>query len=72
MQKVCPWHVVSEVLKKGEKRVPLPAVQATMGKKRKGLTKSYLPDVMVSGIPAKEMEVGEVSATLNSTYGPIF
>lgn len=48
------------------------AVQVMMDKRKEGLTKSHhLPDAMVSGIPAKETQVGDVSTTLNSTDGPI-
>lgn len=50
---------LSRVLRKGQKRVPLQAVQVMMDTRKEGFTKSHLPDAMVAGIPAKEMQVGE-------------
>lgn len=62
---------LSRVLRKGQKRVPLQAVQVMMDTRKEGFTKSHLPDAMVAGIPAKEMQVGEVSPP-SAEMGPSF
>ena len=64
--------MVSEGLRTGQKRVPLEAVQVMMDKRKEGLTKSHLPDAMVPGIPAKEVQVGEVSPPSAAQMGPSF